>query len=123
MPDRRQKLGQRGEDLAVKHLGKMGYKILERNFRTRSGEIDIVAKHQNRIVFIEVKTRGSNRYGHPKLAVTAQKQRKISMVALEYLKKHATPNTPARFDVVSVQSRDETVSVEVISNAFDLAYG
>ena len=123
MADTRKQFGKQGEELAVSFLRKKGYKVIARNFRTRAGEIDIIAKHKGRIVFVEVKTRKSGRYGDPKFAVTAQKKRKISMVALEYLKKHYTLQTPARFDVVTIQSSKAEDTVEIIPNAFELAYG
>ncbi len=123
MADTRKQFGKRGEELAVSLLRKKGYKVIERNFRTRTGEIDIVAKHRGRIVFVEVKARKSGCYGDPKFAVTAQKKRKISMVALEYLKKHHSLQTPARFDVVTIQSANTGAKVEIIPNAFELAYG
>lgn len=123
MADTRKQFGKRGEELAVSLLRKKGYKVIERNFRTRTGEIDIIAKHKGRIVFVEVKTRKSGRYGDPKFAVTAQKRRKISMVALEYLKKYHTMQTPARFDVVTIQSEKAEETIEIIPNAFELAYG
>lgn len=123
MADTRKQFGKRGEELAVSFLRKKGYRVIERNFRTRTGEIDIIAKHRGRIVFVEVKTRKSGRYGDPKFAVNAQKKRKISMVALEYLKKYHTMQTPARFDVVTIQSSKAEETVEIIPNAFELAYG
>lgn len=123
MPDPQQNFGRRGEELAVGHLKKNGYKIIERNFRTGTGEIDIIAKHKGRIVFVEVKTRRTRRYGHPKLAVTAGKQRKISMVALAYLKKHQAMQKRARFDVVTVQWSESGPAIDIIPNAFELAYG
>ena len=123
MADTRKQFGKRGEELAVSFLRKKGYKVIELNFRSRTGEIDIIARHKGRIVFVEVKTRRSGRYGDPKFAVTAQKKRKISMVALEYLKKHHTLQTPARFDVVAIQSSKAEVTVDIIPNAFELAYG
>ena len=123
MPDRRQHLGRQGESLAVEHLRKKGYKIIARNYTTRIGEIDIIAKHDGQLVFIEVKARRSRRFGHPKTAVTADKQRKISMVALEYLKKHHNLHTRARFDVVTVQTFEREPIIEVFPNAFELAYG
>jgi putative endonuclease len=123
MADARQQFGRQGEELAVAHLRKKGYKLIERNYRTRAGEIDIIAKHKGRIVFIEVKTRRTGRYGDPKAAVTLKKQRKISMVALAYLKKYHTLQTPARFDVVTVRSTDAGDVIDIIPNAFELAYG
>lgn len=123
MLNRKQRFGIEGEDLAVGYLRKIGYKIIERNFRTRTGEIDIIAKHRGQIVFAEVKTRQNLRFGHPKLAVTANKQRKISMAALAYLKKHDALQTSARFDVVTVLSTRKGPIIDVIPNAFELAYG
>ncbi len=119
----KQQLGDLGETLAAEHLRRKGYKIIERNYRTRLGEIDIVAKHKGVLVFIEVKTRRSLRYGHPKGAVTAAKKRQISMVALAYLKKHHAMPCRARFDVVAVQTPEDNPKIEVIANAFELAFG
>jgi len=118
----KQGVGRRGEDLAVEHLRRQGYNIIARNYRTRQAEIDIVARHKGVIVFVEVKARRSDGYGHPKWAVTPAKQRKISMAALTYLKQHHHIQTHARFDVVTIQNMDTTPRIEVIANAFELAY-
>ncbi|MEJ2039725.1 MAG: YraN family protein [Desulfosarcinaceae bacterium] len=109
------------EKLAVGHLRKKGYKILERNYRTRLGEIDIIARHKDVLVFVEVKARRSLRYGHPKLAVTPAKQRTLSRVALAYLKDNGGLNTRARFDVVTVLNLDDRAQIEIFPNAFELA--
>ena len=122
MTRHKQRTGRLGEDLAVRHLRRKGYKIIERNFRTRLGEIDIIARHKDQLVFIEVKARKSVNYGDPKFAVTARKQRKISMVALAYLKQHHDLETSARFDVVTIQPDADAPKIEVIANAFELAY-
>ncbi len=123
MANHKQHFGSQGEELAVRHLKKKGYKIIERNYKTRVGEIDIIARHKGQIVFAEVKTRRTGRYGHPKHAVTLPKQRKISMVALTYLKKQKAVEAKARFDVITIQWRGEHPVVEVYPNAFELAYG
>jgi putative endonuclease len=115
--------GRQSETAAVAHLRRLGYAILHRNYRTPYGEIDIVAEHKGVTVFIEVKARKSMRYGSPRFAVTTEKQRKISMVALAYLKKHRALDIPARFDVVTVQQTGHAPAIDVIPNAFDLAYG
>lgn len=115
-------VGQQGETLAAKHLRRKGYKIIARNVRTRQGEIDIVAKHKGVLVFAEVKTRRSESYGHPKQALTPDKQRRISMAALAYLKKHNAMQHPARFDVVTILNPEDNPKIEVIANAFELAY-
>lgn len=125
MPNLNQLFGKRSETDAVTHLKKMGYKILETNYRNRLGEIDIIAKDRDTIAFVEVKARKSKTYGNPKWAITPKKQRKISMVALSYLKTTRQIDAKARFDVVTVtlNSEDTTSTIDVIKNAFDLAYG
>ncbi len=122
MPSKQQQFGTKSEALAVKHLKKLGYKILERNFRTKLGEIDIIAKDRDAIVFVEVKARNSGYYGNAKWGVTSKKQMKISMVALQYLKDKDQSHAKARFDVVAINSRQAAVDVEIIKNAFELAY-
>ena len=83
------------------------------------GEIDIIAKHEGVLVFIEVKARRTERFGDPKWAVTPDKQRRISMVALAYLKKHHSVDTRSRFDVVTVRHTRRAPVIEVITNAFE----
>lgn len=122
MISRHTQLGQEGESIAVGFLKKNGYTILEQNYHNKLGEIDIVAKDRDTLVFVEVKTRRSDQYGHPKWAVTPRKQRKISMVALYYLKENRQRNRKARFDVVTVLDRQKPPVVEIIKNAFELAY-
>ena len=113
--------GEIGEVLAVEALKNNGYTVLKQNHRTKLGEIDIIAQQDGTLVFVEVKARRSNRFGSPKWAVNAQKQRKISQVALEYLKATDQMNRKARFDVVTVWLAREKPEVEIIENAFDLA--
>ena len=122
MPDKRQQFGKKSENLAVWYLKKNGYKIIEQNYRTPLGEIDIIAKEKKTIVFVEVKSRQSIRYGNPKWAVTPKKQRKISMVALQYLKSTRQMDAKARFDVVAVMSNRDQPQIEIVKNAFELAY-
>ena len=121
MRNRRQKFGEKGESIAVKQLKKEGYKILERNYRTKLGEIDIIAEDGEVITFIEVKARKSEKFGTPRHAVTPAKQKKISMVALSYLKEKNQFDKRARFDVVTINSESSNSTVNVIKNAFDLA--
>ena len=125
MPNLNQLFGKRSEIDAVTHLKKLGYKIIETNFRNQLGEIDIIAKDRETIAFVEVKARKSKSYGNPKWAITPKKQRKISMVALSYLKATRQINAKARFDVVTVtkNSENQTSTIDVIRNAFELAYG
>ncbi|UCD32344.1 MAG: YraN family protein [Desulfobacterales bacterium] len=123
MENQRQKFGKESESIAVKHLRKQGYKILEQNYRTKMGEIDIIAKDKKTLVFIEVKARRSHLFGNPKWAITPKKQRQISKVALYYLKVTKQTKAKARFDVVTIRSFEEKPRIDIIKNAFELAYG
>jgi len=123
MLNRRQQYGEAGEALAARLLKKRGYKIIETNYRTPLGEIDIIARDGDTLVFVEVKARQTGQFGAPKWAVTPRKQRKISMVALYYLKTTGQSRAKARFDVVSIRSAPPQPEVEIIRNAFDLLYG
>lgn len=122
MRTRQQKSGEKGEAIAVRQLKKNGYKIIETNYRMPLGEIDVIAKDKDTIVFVEVKARRSVHFGSPKGAVTTQKQKKISMVALYYLKATNQIAAKARFDVVAVNLNRDKPRVEIIKNAFELAY-
>ena len=119
MTQKRQTLGRKGEELARRFLEKKGFVILEQNYRTRSGEIDLIAQEGKTLVFVEVKTRSSRRYGHPFEAVTARKRAQLTKVALEYLSRNSLYDQPARFDVVSVLA-DGKPEIEVVRNAFDV---
>jgi putative endonuclease len=120
--DVRSRIGQKGEDLAFELLKKKGYKILERNFKSPLGEIDIVAREGKTLTFVEVKTRLSSDFGTAKWAVGPKKQRKLSMVALDYLKRHSLPDQAARFDVVAIDLGQGQEKIELFRNAFDLAF-
>jgi putative endonuclease len=120
--DPRSRVGRKGEDLAYDLLRKKGYKILERNFKSPLGEIDIIAREGKTLAFVEVKTRLTSDFGTAKWAVGLRKQRKLSMVALYYLKHHSLLDQPARFDVVAIDLDHEEKKIELFQNAFDLAY-
>jgi putative endonuclease len=120
--DHRHHTGDRGESLAVRALKKSGYKIIEQNYRSKRGEIDIIARDGDVLTFVEVKARQTDLFGDPKQAVTPHKQRKISMVALEYLKQTGQLGERARFDVVAIRLMPGQPHVEIIRNAFELAY-
>ena len=115
--------GTAGETLACKHLRRAGYKILYRNFRGRTGgELDIVCRHRDTLVFVEVKTRGSEEFGRPFEAVRSDQQRRISRGALAWLRMLDNPDILFRFDVVEVIMREQgKARVEVIQNAFQLS--
>ena|ERR1039457_2858859 len=117
--------GALGEELAATFLMSHGYRIVERNFRCKGGEVDLVARDpkDKSLVFVEVKTRHSLSYGVPQLAVTPFKQRQISKAALTWLSKKRLHDTNARFDVIAILLHTESAhSIEHIRNAFELAY-
>ena len=113
-------LGKSGEDSALNFLKENGYKILINNYKTRLGEVDIIAYDKDTLCFIEVKTRGSLRFGSPQEAVSHFKQRQISKVALQFLKRNNLLNKKARFDVVSVIYAEDKPAFDLIKNAFEL---
>ncbi len=116
-------LGARGEEIAVAYLKGQKIIVVERNFRCKAGEVDIVARDGTTVVFIEVKTRRSMSFGPPQAAVTPFKQRQISKAALVWLAKRRLQEASARFDVIAILLRDHAVpEIEHIRNAFELAY-
>jgi putative endonuclease len=98
-------LGARGERIAVAYLTDVGLRVLDRNWRCRDGELDIVAREGDALVFCEVKTRRGNGYGHPVEAVTAVKQRRLRVLAQRWLAAHDEHAPDLRFDVVGVLVR------------------
>ncbi len=114
-------LGQRGESAAARFLRKKGYEIVARSDRQRLGEIDLVAVDGSTIVFVEVKTRRSHEAGHPADAVDPQKQRRLTRLALAFLKRHGLLESPARFDVIAVTwpADCRTPTIEHYENAFE----
>ena len=113
------KLGQKGEGLAVKYLKNKGYKIIEQNYKTPIGEIDIIAKDGGILVFIEVKTRESLRHGKPFESINSYKRNKIARVALLYLKR-LKDVPPCRFDVMSIYYEHGRPECELIKDAFEI---
>lgn len=115
-------LGKQGEETAAVFLKNQGYRILERNFKNKLGEIDIIAKDADVICFIEVKTRTSGDFGSPLEAITKSKQHKLSKVALSYLKTNNLMDENARFDIVSVEKDEKGQErVEILKDAFELS--
>ncbi len=115
-------IGKYGEDLACKYLETKGYKIKERNFRTFLGEIDIISEYKRDIIFVEVKTRRSDKFGYPEEAINYNKQRKIIKNALCYLAKYNLWENNFCFDVilVSISNHKEIKRIRHIRNAFYL---
>lgn len=110
-----------GEAFAAAHLKKRGYDILFQNYRALRGEIDIVAKDGERIVFVEVKTRRSLKFGLPQESVTVRKQQQISKIALAYLQAQNLLDAPCRFDVIAIRLSPQLklLHLEHIENAFE----
>ena len=115
-------IGKFGEDIASKYLEEKGYKIKERNYRTFLGEIDIITEYKGSIIFIEVKTRRSDKFGYPEEAINFNKQQKIIKNALCYLAKYNLWKTNYCFDVilVSISNHKDVERIKHIRNAFYL---
>lgn len=122
MSDVRATLGRLGEDLACRHLERLGYAILARRYRRRGGEIDIIAREGDTIVFVEVKARDGSAFGGGAEAVTGLKQRRIVQLAQDYVVRHRVHGAPCRFDVVAIEfGGGGEPAIEVYRNAFDAA--
>lgn len=112
----KRELGSKYEDNAARFLTEQGYVILEKNFRSKIGEIDLIGKSDGYLCFIEVKYRSSNEYGLPSEAVDERKRRKIALTALSYMNyRRLLPDTPCRFDIVVILNN----KYSLIKNAFD----
>jgi len=109
-----------GEDLACAELQRRGYAIVERRYRTRFGEIDIIAKDGLTIVFVEVKARMTQEFGGAAAAMTGWKQRRIARMAVDYLARQNLHDCPCRFDVVAIDFNKSEPHVIVYPNAFDV---
>jgi putative endonuclease len=112
-------IGRKGEDLAVDFCRKKGLLVVEKNYRTPFGEIDIIAKDGDVLVFIEVKARAGDAYGAPFEAVDQRKRKKIRNVAISYMKRFKR-EVPARFDVISISMKQGTPFLEHIRDAFEV---
>lgn len=109
--------GKSGEEIACEFLNKKGYRILNKNFTTELGEIDLIITDEETLIFVEVKARGGEEYGYPAEAVNYYKRNKINQVASQYIKKYRLFNIGVRFDVVEVYLNERRVNH--IENAFD----
>ncbi len=111
-------LGKLGELLAAKYLEAEGYSIEERNWRINRLEIDLIAKKDDTLIFVEVKTRSNTEHGHPEMAVTARKERLISAAATAYMKK-VEHEWAIRFDIISVvMGRNQKPDIRHLEDAF-----
>lgn len=119
----RQQRGFLGENLAVSELTRRGYAILDRRYRTRHGEIDIVADDRGTIVFVEVKARATREFGGAAEAVTPFKQRRLVSMAVDYLARRRLTDRPCRFDVVTIDGVDSaSPEITVYCSAFDASW-
>jgi putative endonuclease len=107
-----------GEELACQTLEQRGYVILTRRYRTKHGEIDIVARHGECLVFVEVKARHDGSFGDPEEAVTLRKQQQMVWMATDYLARQVVGEVACRFDVVGINTRTDPPSVTLIEDAF-----
>lgn len=118
MTQARQEIGILGENLACAELERLGYSIIERRYRSRFGEIDIVAGDAGTVVFVEVKTKTSGSFGDPVEEVTSQKQRQIASMGEEYYSFRCQRDTQCRFDVVGVDLSEMPPKITVYKDAF-----
>ncbi len=120
MTKKRIEIGKQGEALAADHLRQKNYTIIEKNFRCKLGEIDIIAKDRHIVVFVEVRTKTSHTYGPAYNTVTYPKQKQVKRVALYYISKHNLVKTQFRFDVIGIHIEPQTNQHQIdhIQSAF-----
>lgn len=116
----KQEKGKLGEDIAVMHLEKNGFKILERNFKAKNGEADIVAEKKRELYFVEVKTRWSVNYGDPLESVTYSKQRQVINAAKYYIAKKRAFDVNCHLSAIGVDMSGDMPAVEFIEDAFEI---
>lgn len=111
-------IGIKGEDISANYLIKNGYNLIERNYRSKNGEIDLIALNNNEIVFIEVKTRTNLKYGMPIEAINYKKKRCIIKTAKEYVYKNKYKNINIRFDVIEIYLLNNMYKIRHVKNVF-----
>lgn len=112
--------GIEGEAVALRFLREAGYRTIERNVRTRFGEIDLVMEHAGAIVFVEVRSRAGGRFGSALESVGPRKQRRLARLAESYLARRRLDDRRVRFDVVAVEWQDGAAHVQLVENAFEV---
>ncbi|MFN0158079.1 MAG: YraN family protein [Bacteroidota bacterium] len=118
MPLTAKEIGARGEQLAMRHLKRLGMEIVEMNYRYGHGEIDIIARDGETLVFCEVKSRVNDEFGDPEYALTPRKQQQIRRIAQAYLYEHEIKEQDCRFDVVAIRFMTRPPQINYIRNAF-----
>ncbi len=115
----RRRRGEEAETLALAHLQRQGLRLVERNYRCRAGEIDLIMEHGEALVFVEVRMRAGSAFGGAAASVDGRKQRRILTTALHYLQHHPErARQPARFDVVAIEPRGGETGIDWIPDAF-----
>ena len=113
-----QSSGAWGEDVALRYLTRRGYRLVERNYRTRRGEIDLIVRHEDTLVFVEVKLRRTTGFGDPLEAVTQSKQKTLRRLAEQYLADHQPDYDTLRFDVIGILASRDRLRINHIEDAF-----
>lgn len=114
-------LGKKGEGLALTYLKRKGYEIIEKNYRTNAGEIDIIGRDRDCVCFVEIRTRKTRKFGSPLESIDRKKQNQIAKTALIYIKNNRLEEGKCRFDVVSVEQIGGFLpNIKLIKNAFEL---
>ncbi|MBI4373100.1 MAG: YraN family protein [Candidatus Omnitrophica bacterium] len=116
-----QTTGRQGERIGEDYLKARGYQILERNVRSPLGEIDLVARHQDILVFVEIKTRRANTFGLPEESVDRRKRSRLIRLASWYLAQHPKSNPQVRFDILAIELNRANHRIRLIQDAFDLS--
>jgi len=111
-------IGKEGEEIAQDYLQKLGYQILERNYRSQQGEVDIIARDRDFLVFVEVKYYSYRSYGSPVGAVRKAKKQSVIHAAQTYIYKNNIKNTYCRFDVVAIYRRSNSMKIDYYKDAF-----
>ena len=109
-----QKLGKKGESVAVRYLKKLGYKMVERNYRSKAGEIDIIAREKKTLVFVEVKTRSNDRFGYPEAAVTPKKRAHLLDAAQAFMQTLPDTEYDWRIDVIAIRKQGSSKLAEIV---------
>jgi putative endonuclease len=122
MQTKRQVLGKEGEEIAESYLTKKGYRLVERNYRCRGGEVDLIVLDRRVIVFVEVKARNDASFGSPLESVHPRKQQRMTRAALIFLSEHKLHHRDARFDVVGISFGGDKPAVEHVQNAFEVTW-
>lgn len=116
---KKQQTGKMGEELACRHLKKRGYRIIERNYRCRYGEIDIITRKDNCLIFMEVRSKTGTGYGTPAESLTGPKKQRLTASIMNYLGSHDTLNDDWRLDFIAIMLdpiAEKAVSIEIIEN-------